>query len=63
MAPAGVYGRLLELFLGERLAITSRIYPTSGQPGHTRAFVRGGDATLDDGVMWPLSTATIAVAT
>ena len=56
-------GSILELFLGERLAITSRIYPTSGQTGHTRAFVRGGDATLDDGVMWPLSTATIAVAT
>ena len=56
-------GSILELFLGERLTLTSRIYPTSGQPGHTRAFVRGGDATLDDGVMWPLSTATISAAT
>ena len=55
-------GSILELFVSERLALTSRVYPTSGEPGHTRAFGRGGDATLDDGVIWPLSTAAIAAA-
>jgi beta-fructofuranosidase len=55
-------GSILEVFVSERLALTSRVYPTSGEPGHTRAFGRGGDTTLDDGVMWPLSTAAIAAA-
>jgi len=55
-------GSILEAFVSERLALTSRVYPTSGDPGHTRAFGSGGDATLDDGVMWPLSTATITAA-
>jgi glycosyl hydrolase family 32 len=55
-------GSILEIFVSERLALTSRVYPTSDEPGHTRDFGSGGDATLDDGVMWPLSTATITAA-
>jgi beta-fructofuranosidase len=54
-------GSVLEVFVSERLALTSRIYPTSGQSGHARIFSTGGDARID-GVMWPLSTATIAAA-
>jgi hypothetical protein len=56
-------GSILELFVSERFALTSRVYPTSREPGHAFAFGRGGDATLDDGVMWRLSTATISAAT
>jgi beta-fructofuranosidase len=55
-------GSILEIFVSERLALTLRVYPTSGEPGGTRAFGSGGDATLDDGVMWPLSTATITAS-
>lgn len=55
-------GSILEVFVNERLGLTSRVYPAARQSGHTRAFARGGDASLDDGVMWPLSTATIAAS-
>jgi beta-fructofuranosidase len=54
-------GSILEVFVNDRLALTSRIYPTSGQSGQALIFSTGGDARLD-GVMWPLSTATIAAA-
>jgi beta-fructofuranosidase len=49
-------GSILEMFISDRLALTTRVYPTSEQPGHTRAFCSGGDVTLDHGVMWSLST-------
>jgi hypothetical protein len=55
-------GSILEMFISDRLALTSRVYPTSGQPGHTRAFGSGGDVTLDDAIIWSLSTATIVAA-
>jgi beta-fructofuranosidase len=56
-------GSILEAFVSQRLGLTSRVYPTSGQTGLIRACCAGGDAELDDGVMWPLSTTTIAAAT
>src|SRR4029453_11573071 len=56
-------GSILELFVSERLALPSPGSPPPREPGHAFAFGRGGDATLDDGVMWPLSTATISAAT
>jgi len=48
-------GSAVEVFLGDRVALTTRVYPTSRHVGLVRAHRQVSDAELD-GAVWHLST-------